>query len=238
VYYAVGLLPLSLVVLFCQMVRFGFGDSVRVDNRGGSQQLIFDQFDIALGATLYGLAFFLGVGLGVQTSLLHYTSDHVAVPGYAGGWWDSLSLTLDNLFHGVFIYVCELYDWHLAHRVNHSTWSATVFLAFRLSYDVIIIIMVVALFQRRRVGHLMRKANDLVASPTPRKLVEYLRACCYGGLGWAKTYHDEFIFFCLVEKYLSGQYEECRVLGELFPDIGIPEGVRALFIDPAGRRLL
>src|SRR5262245_10200723 len=238
VLYAVGLLPLSLVVLFCKMVQFGFGDSVRVDTRAGVQQLVFDQFDIALGATLLGLAFFLGVGLGVQTSLLHYTSDHCTVPGFQGRLWDSMALTLDNLFHGVFIYICELYRWHLAHRVDHSNWSATVFLAFRISFDVIIIIMVVALFQRRRVAHLMSKAADLIIAPTPRKLVDYLRASCYGGLGWSKTYHDEFIFFCLVEKYLSGKYEECRVLAELFPDVGIPQNVRALFVDPDGRPLL
>src|SRR5262249_6714605 len=87
--------------------------------------------------------------LGLQAGLLYGSLEHLGLPGARtlGGCW---LLTLDNLCHGLFFDVFEMYDIHLGDKGEPSVFAASVIYAFRLAYDACIAVILYDLYQRYR----------------------------------------------------------------------------------------
>jgi hypothetical protein len=242
---SMGLLtPITLVLLGLSLglalyLKHIGGHPIQLRHEAGlPRALFFDRLHDTLSEDApNGLGMLIGFVLGLQANGLYYSPDHWGLD-IDGAWPECLALSVNNLFHGLLVGVADVYGWHLAPPVKHTFWTSTLFVAFRLTYDAYFLVLVLTLWQRGKVRHLVTAAEGLAAGPSPPKLVEYLRAACHGSTAWRRSFPDEYLFLCLAEKYLDGQYEGCRILHEAFPDIKIPASVRALFVAPDGTRLL
>src|SRR5262249_47695632 len=216
--------PVILVLLACSLLmakflQFGWGDRIRLRTEADQITMIhLDRLDLLTPGLPGGIGFFLGFAIGLQASGLYFHAGHCGLD-ITGGWWDCVTLSFDNLFHGLVLGSADAYDLRLGDRPEHTLWSAIIFFAFRLTYDGYFLVLLIALYQRHKVVHLMTYADDLVQAPTPVKLVEYLRHVCYRSTRWGRSFEDEFVFLCLTEKYLSGKDDDCRALSEVFADL-------------------
>lgn len=238
-FYAFVLVLLALSLGMALFLRYVGGDRIQLKHEDGlARRIHLDRIDDSLGdGAPIGIAGLIGFAFGLQTHGLYFHGDHLGLH-IDGTWWECFLLSVNNLFHGMFLGLADLYKLNLAPPVEQSWGAMTLFAAFRVTVDAFLFFLVVALLYRHRVRHLVTSADALTAAPAPDKLIEYLRKACYQNTRWRKTFPEEYVFLCLCEKYLSGKFDECRVLGELFPDLELPTEVRALFVAPDGAALL
>lgn len=218
--------------------RIGLLEHITLAGTPDKRFVEFERLGIAIGYgwTVYSLL--LGSMIGIQVQLLFLTPDHGGLD-ISGEWQQCSGIAVDNVCHGVFLDACELYDVRFGERVTHSRMSATFFFLFRTASDALVIILIAALWYRRKVVHLATKLDPLLKDPSPKALRAYLKKVRTGRRkGWASAYLDEFVFFYLVEKYLSNRPGQCKELGQLFSEISIPLEVREMFKNPKGECLL
>jgi hypothetical protein len=181
-----------------------------------------------------GALLFLAVLIGLQAGLLYGTTDHLGLPTAATlpGCW---LLTIDNLCHGVFFDVFEMYDIHLGGKVEHSTFSATTFYAFRLSFDALVAVTIYRLWMRFRIRELVGSIPR--EDVTSAELAEWIARRCGDEERWPRLFFDEFIFLLLVSEYLRSNFEMVVHLSRRFSRLEVADEVRDLFTDPAGNPL-
>jgi hypothetical protein len=208
---------------------------VRLDESGPGATLVGlhlgrlrDIFHVASWAT-NGL--FLGCAFGFQWGLIYFTHDHAGLP-VEGGFLESFLLTLDNLSHGVFLDTFELYGLHLGPKVEHSWRSASVFYAFRLAFDALVLLILYGAYQRYRIGHLFWYLPHDLARPDD--LLGWLDAVCQDQHKWPARFVDEFLFLVLAKEYARGNYELVRQVSRQFPWLTVARPVRNLFRDADG----
>jgi hypothetical protein len=166
----------------------------------------------------------------MQVTLLSFTRNHCGIP-FDGDFLTSFLLTLDNLFHGIFLDVCELYGLRLGDKIEHNSWSASFFLFFRLGYDAMFLLVIYLGWQRWSTRKLFRRLPGDSA-----ELVAWLGTEL--DTAWFKKFPTEYTFLMLARDYLSGRYDVVRAVGSEFPNLGIHGEVRALFVDEGGEALL
>lgn len=178
------------------------------------------------------LALYFGGCFGFQWGLLAGTSSNAGLD-LGAGWGQCLLLTLDNLCHGIFFDFCELYDLNWGPKLKHTTWSATVFSTFRLTYDALVVLFVYVLYQRFRLRRLMwyvpndpRSFGDVMA---------WLQYTCSSREQIPARYTDEMLFLILVKEYLAGRFALVRGMSEQFGWLKVDPAVRRLFRDNAGK---
>lgn len=237
------LLPIVLILiafglLLAKFLQFGGADTVQLKVRDGRTRFIYlNRFDDILGVGMgAAVGMIVGGGLALHLHLLYFHNDHLGL-AIEGRWWQCLAITLDNLFHGLLLDVCELYELRITDRLHHTFTSASIFLAFRLAFDGFMLFMLFSLYRRQKVLHVAREAKELPDVPTPDQLRVYLRKVAYGRRGWSRMFFDEFVLFALMEKHLSDNEEEARALARVFTDVELPTPVRNLFVDSQGKSL-
>ena len=238
----VGLYPLGYLILLFSIAIALFlrfredGDIEAGVFEGKLRRLKLDRIDELLSVGAVGAAaLFVGMTLAVQMNMLYLTNTHMGID-IEGGWVECCEVTLDNFFHGVLLDTVELYDLHFHDRVTHTFWSGTAFYAFRLTCDVLVIFSLVTLWRRQKATHIATSFAEVDENPTPEGMINYLREICYDNPKWVKHYVDEFVYLCLLEKYLSGDYDECRDWLDSFPHVKIP--MIELFVDEDGEPIL
>jgi hypothetical protein len=175
--------------------------------------------------------FFLGACFGFQVGLLYFTPNHGGL-GDVGGLGHCFLLTLDNAFHGLFLYTAELYNLHLAGRVEHGWLSATVYYVFRLAFDASALLLVYQIYQRRQArrlfDHYPQDDNDRAA------FADWLVKLFGDEQGWPRRYFDEFMFLLIAGYYLQGNNDRVRQLTHDFPRLRVTADVRSHFVDETG----
>ncbi len=234
--FSVGLAPLLFTSFMIARWKWELYNRIEYETLGGVPHVRFARFDLVLGLSWMGYLLILGSVIGIQIQLLHLASDHcgLAIPG---GWSQCVTIGLDNVCHGAFLEACMSSDVRLCPPISHSRTSTILFGIFRATSDTLVLILILALWHRRRVGHLAKGIERYAAEPNIKHLREYLRWACYESKKWGNTYHDEFLFFCLVEKYLRGNYGQCELLMGLFPESSFPREVRVRFTNRKGESL-
>jgi len=164
----------------------------------------------------------LGILLGtlaIQSAEIYFIPAHVGL-SISPGLTESFLISVNNLLHGLFLDFLDHYGIHLVDAVEHTSWSATVFLSFRIVYDTLVVVFVVMLVRRRRV----RKFYDV------KSLCAWIDQICRQQPHWWKQCPDEFVFLMLVEEYLGGRYDLVRELTHQFPGLEVSNPVRELFV--------
>jgi hypothetical protein len=178
------------------------------------------------------LILFLGATIGAQIGIVYYTHNHAGLP-IDGGFGESILLTIDNLFHGVFLHVFELFKVSFGPTVEHGTLSGSVFYLFRLAYDALVLLFLYECYQRWKMRHLFKGFPY-----EPRKVEEllgWLEARCGDEEKWPHRYLDEFLFLILAKEYLRGHDDIVEVMSRQFPWLGVTPEVRGLFVDRKGK---
>lgn len=186
-------------------------------------------FEVAGPATL-GL--FFGALFGIQYAVLMFTPGHVGLPidGAAG---ECFLLTLDNACHGIFLDTFELYDVRWGKPLSHSFYSATVFYAFRLSFDALAFLIGYALWKRYRLwwffSDFPRDERDVPG------VLDWITARCTDSENWPRRYHDEMMFLLLAKAYITGDNDFVRHLSGELCHLQVKPEVRDLFRDAGGK---
>ena len=186
-----------------------------------------DQVPMTMLAYLAGL-------IGVQAGLLHYTSDHLSVGGYEDGY-DGFGIAFDNLFRGIFLDVFDIYGLYVNRPVEYTTFSATVFLIFRTSMNLLFVYSIYVLFQWFRMRGIFRGLPT--SRVTSAQLTGWMNRVRRENNRWSRWYFDEFVFFLVCERFLSGNYEHVRQLTRRFPRLRVDDRIRRLFVDDSGQLL-
>jgi len=234
--YTIASIPLAGTLVLILRWKYELYSRIYYEVIGKAPHVRFSRFDAAMGLAWPGYALILGSVIGIQAQLLHSTTDHWGLT-ISGDWLQCVTISLDNVCHGDSLEACSLQELRFSRPITHSKTSATLFFLFRFACDALVIILCCALWSRRKVAHLAVTIDRYLVEPNSKNLIAYLRHVCYKSKSWAKAYHDEFLFFCLVEKYLSRRYQECRLLMGLFPEANIPQEVLKWFVDAKGRPL-
>jgi hypothetical protein len=196
------------------------------------EQLQLGRLDDVLGiASPATNGFFLGACFGFQVGLLYFTRNHGGL-GEVEGLGHCFLLTLDNAFHGFFLYTAELYNIHLAGRIEHGWVSATVYYVFRLAFDASVLLLLYQIYLRRQARKLFDhypKDDDDRA-----EFANWLIKVFGEEHGWPRRYFDEFMFLLVAGYYLQGNNERVRQLTRDFPRLRVTAAVRAHFVDETG----
>jgi hypothetical protein len=158
----------------------------------------------------------------------------MGLPG-TWGFWDCWLVTLDNVCHGIFLDTFEIYKITLGEPVEHTFFSATVFYAFRLSYDAFFVLLLWEAYQRFRLRRLFGRISS-----DPRDVagvICWLETCAGDRQSWPRRYFDEFIFILLARGYLNENYQLVEEVSRQFPWLAVDEEVRTLFRRPDGKLL-
>ncbi|HVL12275.1 MAG TPA: hypothetical protein VM529_06905 [Gemmata sp.] len=233
IYTVIGL-PVLTTIATVAMRKWELAHDMEViESPSGERKLEFHRFEVALGRGFLIYVYSVGVLFGVHLQVIYQTSHHCGFD-FAPSWPDSARIAATNLLDGISFDFTQVVGLSLGDRPNHTPQSAALFALFRFAYAGCVVILAFAIWMRRSIVHLARMYDRFLVNPTPAGLHDYLRAVCYRTKGWAKHYHDEFLFFCLVEKCLSKDYPGCRALHDLFPSQIVTE-VYDLFRDGRDR---
>ena len=96
---------------------------------------------------------------GLQAGLINLSDGHAGLSA-AHGFRESVLLTLDNLLHGILLDAGELYGLRLGHEIEHSSLSATVFLVFRVAFDVLVGLSIFLWYRGRELQKLVHDFPD------------------------------------------------------------------------------
>jgi hypothetical protein len=235
--YAYVLLPIVVLAIWIKLRLGGWVKQIPLDRTQSPPVIRFVELNMAIGSGWAGYAFILGMILGTHAGLLHCAPDHGGLDKDNSGQ-ECLLITIDNVSHGVFDAACQQCGLPRHDAVTHSQMSKWIFVLISISFDLAVVGLVVSLWKRRRVHHLATLYRTYAAPLDYNDLKDFLRKACYHSRSWSSAVHDEFVFFCIVEKYLSGRFTQCRELAGLFPDIGVPLEIQELFKDAKGQRLI
>ncbi len=224
-------------VLLGLAVRVGSTASKIKLYKAPARRLDLGRLDLALdgrglAASLCG---FIGLLVGGQIVLLVASSDHLGV-GIDGSLGVAALVTLDNAIHGIFLDVLELYGVHLV-PLEHTPWSATVFLVFR---TLITALVVLALFQAFRVGGLRKlvQQHDELADG-PAGYAEWLRGVPgLAGDKLTRRFSQEVVFLVVLGRFVGGQFDSARELARSMLLAEVSADLRELLVDPSGEPIL
>lgn len=174
---------------------------------------------------------FLGAFLGIQTGILMFTSGHLGLP-IEGTFVECCLLTLDNACHGLFFDSFELYDMYWGTKLEHDTYSASVFLAFRLSFEAMALMFGYSVWNRYRMRHLFhdfpQEERDV------NGVLKWIERSCSNKELWPNRYHDEFLLLLMAKEFINGDFDFVRKLSRELKAIQVDQEVRDLFQQPNG----
>lgn len=202
----------------------------RRNARGEIRGISLGRLEEALGdASIYLI--FLATVFGFQAGTLYFTDNHGGLPG-VHGLGECIVLTLDNLCHGVFLDLFELYDIHFGPKIEHTLLSSTVFQGFRLAFDALAIMALYGFYQ----GFVLRRFIRTIptAYEDVENCIDWLDHACENRRIYL-NYREELFFLMLAGQYLRGRYEFIREATSKLPALEIAKNLLALFVDDEGR---
>lgn len=233
--YAASLALVGITLAVAAFRKWGWLRAIEYHDGGDpSQWLEFHHLDVALGVGFGAYVVMMTASLGIYTQLIYQTHDHCGLP-FAPSWWSSFTMAATNFLDTITLGASKAGGFQLGERPMHTGQSAAIFALFQFTYSAHAGILLVALWRRRRVTHLMQAYDRFLTQPTPEGMKAYLAAVCHRDKNWVRSFHNEFLFFWLVERCLARRYDECRALRDLFPDLDIPPAAFELFRDGNGR---
>ena len=183
-----------------------------------------DQVPMAMLAYLAGL-------IGLQAGLWHYTSGHLGVEDYAG-WQDGFGIACDNLCRGIFFDVFDIYGLYVNRPFNYTVFSATVLIFFRTAMNLLFVYSLYLLYQWLRLGRFFKGLPK--GKVTSTQLIQWMNRVTHQHNRWSRIFFDEFVFFMICLRFLSGQYDHVRLLTRRFPRLRVESDLRRLFVSPSG----
>ena len=213
----------------------------RVDTKSiaFSRGKIRDRFQLGRLERIFGpnvlksLTRSVGLLFGLQTAVIQFTHDHLGLEG-AASVGRSILLTLDNLFYGLLLDFCELYGIGLLDPVEHSWLSGTVFLFFRIGFDLMLVLIGYIVYQRVTMAGFL-KNFPTSSEPSPAELSAWIEQTRIDKQAWIQHFSDEIIFLMVVDDYIRGDDIGVRQLGQQWPHLRVQPAVRQLFVDDAGK---
>lgn len=185
--------------------------------------------------TLSAFLIFLTLLPTCQVLLLYFTTDHVGLP-IDGSFWQCCLVTLNNLAHGLFLDIFELYNLDVGPSLKAmSSGTATVFVLFRLAFDAIVILIALTLYRRRSMRHFF---DELPDSTEAASMLSWLDRISKRSNEWLRLCPDEFLFLTMTEEYLKNRFDVVRELGREFHGIVVSNSIRRFFVHPETQELL
>jgi len=176
----------------------------------------------------------IGALFGAQTAALFYSSNHLGL-SFDGNFVSCLMISLDNVCHGIFLDSFELWKLSVSDVDYHHTFvSATMFLIFRIMFDVFFVLVFFHYVQRSRMSQLFdRFPADRLLDPTA--LVNWIGSITKDDeTRWHDRFTDEIIFLGIVRAYIQGDFELVRQLSHQFPQVEVDDSIREMFVDSGG----
>lgn len=165
-----------------------------------------------LFGTQAGLLQFAEIGLGQRYSFI-----------------DSLLLTVDNYFHGVVLDICELFELRVGPEWEHHAQSSTVFLSFRIAFDVVVGVAVYVWYRNTEVQQMLCQCPHEI---TRRKeLCLWIDNVMRDRRNWMREFGAECVFLQMVRVYLEDRLTDAIELERILPAVQIDPQVRQLFHD-------
>ena len=182
--------------------------------------------------SLASLVRFVGLLFGLQTAVIQFTHDHAGIEG-AATLGRSMFLSIDNLMYGVLLDFCELYGLGLMDPIEHSWLSGTVFLCFRIGFDLMLVLIVIIFYQRATMSGFFKRFPT-ATEPNPEDLTEWIARKQADRESWIQHLSDELIFLMVAAEYIQGDDSDVRELGQQWPHLKVQPAVRNLFVDESG----
>ena len=164
----------------------------------------------------------------LQTSLLQF-----ADIGFESRYSlsDSLLLTLDNVLHGILFDLCELYGIHFGPDWEHNLQTSTLFLLFRVAFDVLVGVSLYIGYCSREVQLFLR---DFPADSDRRsEICLWIDDRMRDSANWTRQFGAECVFLQMVRMFLEGRNDDVRELDHVLPAVQITPAVRSLLLAPA-----
>ena len=195
----------------------------------GRLHAIFAPADESIAAILFGIIF------GGQFAMLYMLPDHAGL-NIAGSMSASLLATLDNALYVLFFDSFELYEIGFGERLTHTTYSATVFLFFRMAYGFLFVSMGYKIWKRWQLRGFLYQVNTEVRDV--EGTLNWINVRLGDIKNWPAKFHDEFMFLLLAKEYIVGDFQFVKTLGHNLACLDIKNEVRKLFVDNQGNELL
>ena len=176
----------------------------------------------------------IGLLLGLELGVLQGASEHLGLADREE-LGDQTLIALDNLCYGALLDVFELYGLSLTDPVEHTPVSATVFLVFRTTSDVLIVFLLFVVFQRRSMRSLLDRFPDETANR--EALIAWLYRSLIDKAAWIRSFQDEILFLTVALKYLEGERETVSQIASDWPHLRIRGDVKQLFVSDSGENL-
>lgn len=227
---AVGLL---CVVVMKEMASDGFIEFDQdADNNWAIRGLKLGRLHEVLNSESVAVTAILGMIFGAQAGLIRYASHHMGA-GDVQDFQQAFFLTLDNFCRGLFLDIFDVYQIYFAHPVEHTTWTATGYLIFRCSMNVLVLLSLYLIWSHIRLRKLLA---DVPTEPMGyQRLLEWLRDI--RGSRWCRSFFDEYVFLMAVERYLDGRFDDFKDQTRRYPRLQVQDGVQSLFENREGTLL-
>jgi hypothetical protein len=242
--YVLYLLPVIAAVILGFGIRITTTDAdVNFEREsvglGDNKKRLIDRFQLGRldyifsVNTLSVFGMFLAMTFGFQAGLLYYLPNHAGLD-IDGSLYECCLITADNCCHGIFLDTFELYGLHIGDPVDHTVGSATVFYAFRLAFDALVALLVIAAFKRVWMRLLLRQWPQ--EPITPQLLDEFIYQISSDSW-YARPYHDEVLFLVMAKWYIHGKADQVWALTSQLSSLNVHDDVRCLFTDQYGRTM-
>jgi hypothetical protein len=170
---------------------------------------------------------------GLQAALLQFTDI-----GFESryGLADSILLTIDNVLHGILFDFCELYDINFGPAWDHNVSTATVFLLFRVAFDVLIGVALYLWYRNHEVQQFLEDCPTQTANPS--QVGAWIDDLMRDPAHWTRHFGAECVFLQMVRLLLENQPEHVAELNTVLPAVQISPAVRNLFRTADGSKIL
>ncbi|HEX2076275.1 MAG TPA: hypothetical protein VHG08_01165 [Longimicrobium sp.] len=138
-----------------------------------------------------------------------------------------LMLALDNALRGLLLDTLEVYQVQVfPHPIELSAIGKPVFLAFRYVETGFAVILLLALWQRRR---LVKHIRTFPRDNSAESLADWIESLCRSTDVLHRRYGDEVLFLTIAEEYIRGNTQVVKMLTHQFNQAYVSNEVRDLF---------
>lgn len=138
-----------------------------------------------------------------------------------------LMLAVDNALRGLLLGTLEVYQKGVfPYQIELSTVAKPVFLAFRYIETGLAVIVVVGVWQRRR---LLKHIRTFPGDMSAEALAQWIESLCRSTDVLHRRYGDEVLFLTIAEEYIRGNTAVVKTLTHQFNQAYVSDEVRDLF---------
>ncbi len=173
------------------------------------------------------ILFFLTFFLGFQIGTIYSVPGHLGLD-IGGSLWECTVLSLDNMMFGIFFDTFEIYSLSFGKRLEHTTWSASLFFYCRIGYQAALVTWFFYVIQAIRV---YRQLNSELWSVEPQEFMKAIRRFISQRKSMPWHLFEDIVFVMICEKYLQSNYLAVEELSRRFETMHVENETRELFVD-------